>query len=327
MNSILWEVRKIANIKCIDVSTWQGKVDWKKVRADGYDHAILRAGYGRYAEQMDEQFERNYDSAKTAGVKIGVYWYSYADGVATAKREATACLKVLEGKSLELPVFFDMEENTQKSLGKSVLTQMAKTFCDEIIRGGFRAGVYSNPDWFRNYLDYTELRSKYYIWLAHYATQPAFECDVWQYSSEGSVSGISGNVDLNRIYNGELPLSENESLETAGVQALLRQAYAQGIVKTFVKPIDNKVGRLTTAAIKEAKAYLGYDSEDISVTLKFISDLEHQVNLRRIARDKSYEEKVSQLLEDIRSVGDINADGDVDIKDVTALQKQLAGLE
>lgn len=310
----------MANIKCIDVSTWQGTIDWKKVKAAGYGHAILRAGYGREVSQKDAQFEANYKNAKAAGVKLGVYWYSYADDVASAKLEAAACLTVLKGKTFEMPVFFDMEESKQMAFGKATLTSMAKAFCEAVKKGGYAAGVYANPNWFRNYLDYDELRKTYPIWLAQYYTSPSLECDVWQYSSEGTVSGISGNVDMNIIYNEGIiktntatPMT-NSNLGVAGVQALLRQAYAQGIVKTFVKPIDNKQGKLTNAAILEAKEYLGYKNADTTFDLKFISELESEVSIKRTAKENV-------------AIGDVNADGKIDVKDVTALQKEIADIE
>ena len=105
----------MSKIKCIDVSTWQGVIDWKKVKAAGYEHAIIRAGFGREASQVDNKFEHNYKNAKAAGVKLGAYWYSYADSVEDAKREAAACLTVLEGKTFEMPIFFDMFSMLKKS--------------------------------------------------------------------------------------------------------------------------------------------------------------------------------------------------------------------
>lgn len=309
----------MANIKCIDVSEWQGTIDWNKVKASGVTCAVLRAGFGREASQVDKKFEQNYKNAKAAGVKLGVYWYSYADSVEDAKREAEACLEVLNGKTLELPVFYDLEESFQTSYGKSMLTTVAKMFCETIKAGGFVPGVYANLTWFDNYLDYNSLNDKYFIWLAQYNYEAQLGCDIWQYTSEGSVPGIAGGVDVNIIYNDKLIKKEGETVtnfETAGVQALLRQAYAQGIVKTFVKPIDNKKGKLTKAAILEAKEYLGLKNPDTTVDLKFIADLEHAVNVLRIAKEDALKSKAK---------GDINGDGKVNVKDVTALQKKIAG--
>ncbi|MBQ8001391.1 MAG: hypothetical protein IJ298_09405 [Ruminococcus sp.] len=315
----------MANIKCIDVSEWQGTIDWKKVKSAGYGHAILRAGFGRSATQKDKTFETNYKNAKAAGVKLGVYWYSYAVDKTDAVNEANACIQVLKSKSLDMPVFFDMEESSMTKLGKSALTEMAKAFCNTLIKAGYKAGVYSNPNWFTNYLDYKALRKLYPIWLAQYYVEPQYDCDVWQYSSQGKVSGITGNVDMNVIYNSDIVKSSavkptepdtpqaKEVLETAALQALLRQAYALGIVKTLVTPIDNKKGKLTNGAVIEAREYLGYQNPTSSVDIKLITDLDTAVSA-----------KLSELLS--RQAGDINGDGSVDIKDATEIQRKVAGL-
>lgn len=321
----------MANVKCIDVSEWQGSIDWKKVKSSGIDFAILRAGFGREASQMDKRFELNYKNAKAAGLKLGAYWYSYAASVADAKREAMACLEVIKGKKFELPVFYDMEEGFQTSFGKETLTDMAMNFMWILHKAGFKVGIYANLNWFNNYLDYNSLRGTYYTWLAQYHTEAQLKCDMWQYSSSGIVNGISGGVDMNIIYSEELikltnkggtstmgDMNKTENFETAGLQALLRQAYAQGIVKTFVKPIDNKKGKLTNAAIIEAKEYLGLKNPDTTISLSFISDLEHAVNVKRIAKEDALKAKAN---------GDINGDGKVNIKDATALQKKIAGVE
>lgn len=319
----------MVNIKCIDVSEWQDTVDWKKVKAAGYGHAILRAGFGRSATQKDKEFEQNYKNAKAAGVKLGAYWYSYAIDKADAVKEAKACLEVLKGKTLDMPVFFDMEESSMTKLGKSTLTAMAKAFCEEIKKGGFRAGVYSNPNWFTNYLNYNELKSLYPIWLAQYYKEAQYECDIWQYSSTGKVNGIAGNVDMNIIYSESIVAQKEDSetvdLETALLQALLRQAYAQGLCKTFIKPIDNKLTENVKKAVTECKTSLGYKNSDSSVSLEFIKDLEHQINVIRI--DKEEKLKAQLKTEQEKLVGDVNSDGKVDIKDATAIQKKIAGID
>ncbi len=316
----------MANIKCIDVSEWQGTIDWKKVKNAGYGHAILRAGFGRSASQKDKSFEENYKKATAAGVKLGVYWYSYAVDKADAIKEAEACLAVLKGKVFQMPVFFDMEESSMTKLSKSTLTEMAKAFCERIKKGGYTAGVYSNLNWFTNYLNYAELKKLYPIWFAQYYTEAQLDCDIWQYSSSGKVSGITGNVDLNIIYNEKIIKADTakpaepsapvvkEVFETAGIQALLRQAYSFGIVKTLVTPIDNKKGKLTEAAIIEAREYLGYKNPTSSVDLNLITDL-----------TEALEREVSLLMN--KPVGDVNGDGKVDIKDATEIQKRVAGIE
>lgn len=186
--------------KIIDVSTWQGNIDWSKVKADGVQGAIIRAGFGSLASQKDNKFEQNYKNAKAVGMPIGAYWYSYATSVATAKKEAEVCLSILKGKQFEYPIYYDLEDPSMTKCGKSVLTQIATTFCETLENAGYFVGIYSNPNWLKNYLDYNTIK-KYTLWLAHWGvSEPSYECGLWQYSSSGSVSGISGRVDMDWGY-------------------------------------------------------------------------------------------------------------------------------
>ena len=186
--------------KIIDVSTWQGNTDWSEVKADGVQGAIIRAGFGKVASQKDNKFERNYTNAKAVGMPIGAYWYSYATSVADAKKEAEVCLSILKGKQFEYPIYYDLEDPSMTGCGKSVLTQIATTFCETLESAGYYVGIYSNPNWLKNYLNYNTVK-KYTLWLAHWGvSEPSYECGLWQYSSSGSVSGISGRVDMNWGY-------------------------------------------------------------------------------------------------------------------------------
>lgn len=304
----------MADIKCIDISEWQGNVDFSKVKKTGVDYVILRAGFGREASQVDSEFEENYKKAKAAGLKAGVYWYSYAVDASDAVKEAKACLQVIKGKTFELPVFYDMEDNSQISFGKTVLTKMARAFLDEIKKAGFSAGVYANANWFSNYLDYDSLYKDYLVWLAQYNDVAEFKCDIWQYTSGGKVSGVSGNVDMNIIYGDrilkkvETPVKATESYETAFLQALLMVCERLGVITQTISPLDNKKGKMTKAAIIQMKKAVNMEADEV-LNLTF-------------AR-KIYQE----IIDNLPVVGDINDDGKVNIRDVTALQKNLAGVE
>lgn len=189
-------------MKAIDLSAWNGVVDFNKVKQYGIDTVIIRAGYGREISQKDPRFEEYYAGARAAGLNIGAYWYSYADSVQDALTEAETCLYCLSGKSFELPIYFDMEEPWQTQLGRAKLTTMALAFSDTIEESGYRAGIYSNVNWFSNFLNYTELAAKYSIWLAQWGVSTySYACDIWQYGDDGRVSGISGAVDMNEIIN------------------------------------------------------------------------------------------------------------------------------
>ena len=181
---------------CIDVSTWQGDVDYSRVRACGIVAVIIRAGFG---QTEDNKFRQNYRNARAAGLKVGAYWYSYAYSTAEAEQEARACLEILGNRDFDLPIYYDMEEDGQMALGKSTMTAMACRFLDTVQSGGYRGGMYSSPSWFSDFLDYDLLRSKYSIWLAHWASAHSRACDIWQYGEDGRIDGIDGDVDLNLI--------------------------------------------------------------------------------------------------------------------------------
>lgn len=238
---------------CIDVSTWNGAVDYHKVKAAGVKAVIIRAGFGNSASQVDNRFEQNYKSAKAAGLSVGLYWYSYASGISDAEREARACLSVLNGRKLNLPIYFDMEENSIARLGKATCTAMAVKFCEIVKAAGYKAGVYANPNWFLNYLDYASLRAKYSIWLAHWASSHSIACDIWQYGEDGKIDGINGAVDVNIIENAALldgkPTQAKPTVTapTVGtVQSWLNENYSAGLV------VDSIYGRLTKAALVKA---------------------------------------------------------------------------
>lgn len=187
-------------LRGIDVSYYQGIIDWQAVKETGLvKFAIIRAGYGRYANQKDSQFERNYAGAKAAGIPVGAYWYSYAMSVEEAREEAQACMQVLKGKRFEYPVYFDFEDSRQINLGKTVLTGICEAFCDTLEKAGFFAGVYASTYWFKHNLDYPYLADRYTIWLADFRKDYDRNIvrDIHQYTSSGRIAGIPYRVDLN----------------------------------------------------------------------------------------------------------------------------------
>lgn len=277
-------------INCIDISTWNDNVNYRAVRSDGVVAAILRAGYGREVSQIDSQFETHYRGCRDVGLKIGIYWYSYADGVDDAEQEARACLAVLNGREIDLPVYFDMEEAWQTSMGSTKLTAMAERFCETIKAGGYRAGVYSNLNWFYNYLDYDYLRSCYSIWLAQWSGSYSLDCDIWQNSETGDIDGINGNCDTNVIINrdvisdGGAPVDPEpfnpeptEEINVQEVQRWLNDNFGAEL------DIDGIYGRLTNAALvralqttlnREYDAQLAVDGIFGKLTKKSIVSLE-----------------------------------------------------
>ena len=188
--------------KGIDVSEHQGVIDWAKVAKDGVQFAVIRAGYGRELSQKDKYFERNYAGAKAAGIQVGAYWYSYANSVERGEQEARTCLKVLDGKHLDLPVFFDQEyEPGILKLSTKTRTDIVLKFLETIKAAGRPCGLYSSTNFITANLQANRL-TEYPLWIAEYGSKLHYTGKVWawQYTSKGRVNGIRGNVDCNHGY-------------------------------------------------------------------------------------------------------------------------------
>ena len=188
----------------IDVSNFQGTIDWNQVKAAGIEFAILKVGpvYGK----PDSTFERNATECERLGIPYGVYYYSYARSVADANKEADRTLAWLGGHHPSLPVYYDLEDNyilQDPNFSKDKLAQIAQTFCNRMEAVGFKSGIYANLNWFNNYLNSPSL-SGYDHWVAQYN----WRCDYagsysfWQYSSSGNVPGVNGRCDMNYCFNG-----------------------------------------------------------------------------------------------------------------------------
>ena len=207
----------MANVqyKGVDVSVWQGNIDWAEV-ASHVDFAILRAGYGRLASQIDKKFNDNYKGVTDNQIPAGVYWYNYAVTVDDAKAEAKACLEVLKGKKFDYPVFYDIEEKATTSLGKTKVSAIADAFLTEIKNAGYKVGIYSFADALTNSFT-AAILSKYDVWVAHVGvSKPSFAkpYTIWQNTWTGKVAGISGNVDCNICYVDYVGKKEEAPKET-----------------------------------------------------------------------------------------------------------------
>ena len=155
--------------KLIDVSTWNGNIDWDKVYKSGVRYAMIRSSFGvENPNQIDNKFVRNIENAIKAGIKCGIYHYSYARSATEAKKEADFCLKTIKNYKIDLPVAFDIEDSSQTNLGKDTLTSIVIAFCDRIKSAGYRPMLYCNPNWLCNYLHKDKLINKYDIWLANW---------------------------------------------------------------------------------------------------------------------------------------------------------------
>lgn len=175
-----------AKYKGIDVSKWQGDINWEKVRASGVEFAMLRAGFGRCQGQNDTSFERNYREAKKNGILVGAYHYSYAKTVSDAEKEAEYFLSLISGKSFEFPVAFDIEDNSQKNLSREEISNIVEAFCGRTEKAGYFVSVYANLWWLNNKIS-DRVKERYDIWLAQWADAPSYggKYGMWQYTSSG----------------------------------------------------------------------------------------------------------------------------------------------
>lgn len=188
--------------KGIDVSYWQGTIDWNKVKNAGIDFAIIRCGYGMdQKDQDDSQWARNVSECERLGIPYGVYIYSYADSIERAKSEAAHTLRLLKEVKADpdYPVYYDMEDNsTLKNTDNEDLVEFARIFCSTVEAAGYDAGIYANLNWWNNYLNQIPNDSRFDMydkWVAQYnyrCTYTADEYRLWQCTSSGTVDGIYG---------------------------------------------------------------------------------------------------------------------------------------
>lgn len=191
------------NVKVIDVSTHQGDVDWKTVAGEGIKMAMIRSGYGweNYPSQVDNNLYKNLKGAKAAGLKVGIYHYSYATNEEEARKEAEYCLRAIKDQEVDLPIAYDVEEDEHSKLTKSQLTDLTCAFCDKIREAGYLPMVYTKLELLKSKLDYNRLKS-YDLWIAQYATSCDFDKPylMWQYTKTGLISGVEGYVDFSYYY-------------------------------------------------------------------------------------------------------------------------------
>ena len=206
-------------MKIIDISKYQTTVDYQAVKDAGVDGVIIRCGLTYWGAQnmgIDPLFLTHYNGFRAVGMPIGAYYYSAADTVEVAKKEAEFVKTLLAGKQFEFPVYYDVEnEQRMGELSKETLTAIVETFCESLEEAGYFVGVYANTNYFVNKLDHARLAAKYTIWLADYRGANAdktLKRDIFQYTSKGSVKGIAGNVDVNECYRDFPPIIKGAGL-------------------------------------------------------------------------------------------------------------------
>ena len=266
----------------IDVSIFQHDIDWKKVKADGIDYAIIRIGgryYGGGGLYPDDYFEQNYKEAKAAGVKVGIYFYSQAKTEKEAREEVDYFMDILDGRSLDLPVYMDYECPSGSRISGMSKTQGTKNviaFCEAVESYGCESGFYSYPAFISKYINPTQISGTYNVWIAQYHKYCAYDYDydMWQYSSGGKVDGISKRVDVNYYYDkttkrkdlsnlsASLEYVKTEYNDTAKTPKVTVSGLTEGR-DYFVSYSDNVEVGTATVTIKGKNTYKG------TITLQF----------------------------------------------------------
>lgn len=192
---------------CIDISHYQGKVDFKKVSASGIEYLILKCSE---STGKDSTFERNYTDSKGLFKAVGCYIFNRATTVAAAEKEANFAVNCLKDKDLPLGVWLDVEATSLREIGKAALNKIIDTEAAILQKAGFKVGVYTGFAWYKSVIDVNHLIAKYPIWLARYANDGYYHESLstrhldgvmmWQYSGHGKVDGIKGNVDMDVTY-------------------------------------------------------------------------------------------------------------------------------
>ncbi len=197
--------------KGIDVSFYQGNIDWAKVAQSGIEFAIIRASYG--SDGVDPQFKNNINNIAETSIARGAYHFCYAISTQEALNEANHFLDTIAPYQFNYPVALDLEYEPLLSLGREKLSDIALTFCDTVEKAGYYTMIYANLNWIVNYLDMNKL-NRFDIWLAQWGNSPTYSGNygIWQYSSKGNVNGINENVDLNISYRDYPSIIKNKQL-------------------------------------------------------------------------------------------------------------------
>lgn len=231
----------------IDVSEHNGAINWEAVKSsDKVGFVMIRAGFGKGV--IDKQFKRNAFECNRLGIPIGIYWFSYAKTAAEAESEAEYCLNIIKDYKIDYPVAFDFENDSVancKKAGvtikdKSFATTLALNFLYKIANAGYVAANYTNPAYLNQYFDQSRL-SMYDLWLAQWPTnpnpekQPEISPDIWQYSSKGSIPGISTAVDMNACYRNYIKTTGTPVSSPPTVPSIMDQDWAKEAVEKAKK--------------------------------------------------------------------------------------------
>lgn len=190
-------------LRGIDVSKWQGNINWKKVSVSGVDFVMIRSSFG--SEHTDEMLDKNVKGCEEYGIPYGFYHYTYATTPAEARREAKYFLKQIKGYNPEYPIVLDIEESFYKEMSRKQVTDIIVAFMEVVENAGYYGMVYNSPNFIKACINEKTLK-KYDIWIACWGDEDRLAAlydghyGIWQYSSTGRVNGINGDVDLDYSY-------------------------------------------------------------------------------------------------------------------------------
>lgn len=291
-------------VKGIDVSKWQGTIDWYKVKVSGIKFAMIRLGYGSKDGSscgLDGYFDVNVKNAIAAGIDIGCYFYSYGTTVDAVKKEAEFVVSILNKYKgvFTYPIAFDLEDSTQQNLGKSVLTNMVITFGETLEKAGYYTSLYSNLNWLSNLLDDNKLQ-RFDHWVAQWSSKLLYTkncCGMWQYSSKGTVLGINGNVDLDIAYKDYPTIIRNNKLNgfTSSIQEAKYPSNTDSSTSSVITFDNIKVGDVYKfignqhfVSANSVKGLSVSYSGLVKITKKYTKNSKHPIHARSVNNNGSY---------------------------------------
>lgn len=264
-------------LKGIDVSGAQGSIEWEKVKKDGVEFAILKLGniYDTDANYKDSKFDTNYKKCKELGIKVGAYIYNYCNTLDNLKKGLKWAFEKLAGKELDMPFYLDMEDKTIAVETVDSLTNQCNEFAKLVKEKGYRAGVYANVNWLKNELNPSKFDKNLSVWVAQYYKECQYEgkYDIWQYTSSGKVNGISGNCDMNYLYNEDIIKETSSTVEDK-----------KSIDELADEVIDGKWGNGTDRKTNLEKAGYDYNAVQNRVN-EILSKKDNKKSVTEVAKD------------------------------------------
>ena len=238
-------------LRGIDVSKWQGQIDFNAVKRSGVDFVIIQAGYGKSVSQKDPYFEINYTRAKAAGLKVGAYWFSYALTPDEAAAEARTCAAVIANKQFDFPIYYDLETEVRSkyypfATGKSNCSNMVKAFCTELEKLGYFVGLYISRSPLQTHIT-KEVAERFALWLAEYGSKLNYtgKYGIWQRSATGRVVGVIGDVDID-----EAVIDYSTIIKNGGFNGYPKQQTE--------KPVEEQP-KPSPAPIEDKEEYIEYE--------------------------------------------------------------------